>query len=571
MTASRPALSGLALALVALTGAAPATAADETLAPHLRKQGTATQLMVDGRPFLALSGELGNNSATSLDHVRPIWAQLVEGNLNSVLVAVSWAMVEPEEGGFDFSLVDGLIQEARNHRLRLVLLWFGSWKNGLSSYVPDWVKRDYERFPRIRINDGETLELLSTLAPASRDADAAAFAAFMRHLREVDGQDHTVVMVQIENEVGVLGDTRDRSDAANEAFRGPVPGALMDHIQQHDGHLVPELQEAWEAQGRKLAGSWEEVFGPGKPEDLRIPVRTLSPPLTPEEHKTAWRSVHFYTDELFMAWHYARYIGAMATAGKAEYPLPMFVNAWLQQRDHAWPGTYPSGGPSPQVLDVWRAAAPAIDILAPDLYAPEFDWWCQRYTRSGNPLFIPETRGGEAGAARVFLAVGQYDAIGFSPFFVERQTGAESPLARSYGHLAQMSHLILAHQGQGTMGAVLLDDDLEEQSVRVGDYTIKAERKTSSFFGSRKVDNAYGLFIAIGPSEYVVAGHGIIVRFEPNTPGPALAGLATVEEGTFSDGRWVPGRRLAGDDTDQGVNLRFLQPQIQRVTLYRYE
>ena len=200
--------------------------------PHLRKQGTATQLVADGKPFLALTGELGNNTASSLENMQPLWSRLVAGNLNCVLAAVSWAQLEPEEGHFDFALVDGLIQEARRNRLKLMFLWFGSWKNGLSSYPPLWVKQDYKRFPRIKIKDGKSIELLSTFGDASRDADARAFRALMRHIRETDDQ-HTVLMMQVENEVGVLRDSRDRSEAANKAFASLVPKELMDYLQKH--------------------------------------------------------------------------------------------------------------------------------------------------------------------------------------------------------------------------------------------------------------------------------------------------------------------------------------------------
>jgi beta-galactosidase GanA len=207
-------------------------AQDASGAPHLRKQGTATQLIVDGKPFLALAGELGNNSATSLENMEPVWPKIVAGNLNTALVGISWAQFEPEEGKFDYSLVDGVIAKARENNLHIIFLWFASWKNGTSSYPPIWVKRDYQRFPRIQINKGSTVsisgpvELLSTLGNATRDADAAAFGALMRHIKEVDGTRHTVLMMQVENEVGVLRDTRDRSAAANRAFAGHVPAEL---------------------------------------------------------------------------------------------------------------------------------------------------------------------------------------------------------------------------------------------------------------------------------------------------------------------------------------------------------
>jgi len=170
-------------------------------------------------------------------------------------------MFERSEGKFDYTLIDGLIQDARQQHLRLVLLWFGSWKNTSSSYAPDWVKKDFQRFPRIQIQGGKTIELLSTLSDANRDADARAFAALMRHIKEVDGQQHTVIMIQVENEVGMHGDSRDRSPAADKAFDGPVPKELMDYLQKHRDTLIPEFRQVWEAAGAKTSGTWEEVFG----------------------------------------------------------------------------------------------------------------------------------------------------------------------------------------------------------------------------------------------------------------------------------------------------------------------
>ena len=197
---------------------------------------------MDGEPYLALAGELGNNTATSLEHMQPIWPRLRSMNLNTVLPAISWALTEPEEGNYDFTLVDGLIEDARRHNMKLVPLWFGSWKNTWSSYAPEWVKRDFERFPRVRLANGSGTERLSPFSDANRDADARAFAALMRHIKEVDGDQHTVIMVQVENEVGVIPDARDHSEVANKAFNGPVPAELMDYLQKHKEILVPELR-----------------------------------------------------------------------------------------------------------------------------------------------------------------------------------------------------------------------------------------------------------------------------------------------------------------------------------------
>ena len=250
------------LALVAGWGqSGPAATTSASDIPHLRKQGTATQLIVDGRPFLVLGGELGNNTASSLEYMLGVWPKLIATKLNTVLAAVSWAQIEPEEGKFDFSVLDGVIRGARNHNLHLVLLWFGTWKNGKSTYPPDWVKRDFERFPHAHVAGGKTIEPLSAFSDATRDADARAFAALLRHVKAVDGREHTVIMLQVENEIGMPGNSRDRSPAADKAFAGQAPKELMDYLQAHKDTLIPEFRKVWEATGFKTAGTWEEVFG----------------------------------------------------------------------------------------------------------------------------------------------------------------------------------------------------------------------------------------------------------------------------------------------------------------------
>src|SRR3989442_4400448 len=126
----------------------------ENSLPHLRRQGTATQLVVDGKPFLILGGELGNSTSSSIEYMRPVWPKLVSLNLNTVLIPVYWELIEPVEGKFDFGLADGLIQEARRHQLRLVPLWFASWKNSMSCYSLGWLKMDQKPFPRSKESQG---------------------------------------------------------------------------------------------------------------------------------------------------------------------------------------------------------------------------------------------------------------------------------------------------------------------------------------------------------------------------------------------------------------------------------
>src|SRR5262249_26854963 len=158
------------------------------------------------------------------------------------------------------TLVDGLIRDARAQNLRLVFLWFGSWKNTWSSYAPDWVKRDFARFARVQLHNGSGTERLSPLSEANRDADAHAFAALMRRIREVDSGAHTVVMMQIENEVGVIPDPRDYSPAANAAYGQPVPRELLAYLQRNNETLDPEFRARWQATGFRDSGNWETVF-----------------------------------------------------------------------------------------------------------------------------------------------------------------------------------------------------------------------------------------------------------------------------------------------------------------------
>lgn len=285
--------------------------AQQNSAPHLEKRGSATQLIVDGKPFLILGGELHNSSSSSLEYMKPIWPRLAAMALNTVVTPLSWELIEPKEGTFDFSLVDGLLAQARNEHERIVFLWLASWKNGMSSYAPVWVKQDTRRFPRV-VEHGSEVEILSPAGNATQEADARAFAALMQHIKEVDSRDHTVLMMQVENEVGVLGDTRDHSDAANHAFDSPVPEELTRYLKAHHDTLYPRLQALWDANGDKTTGTWAQVFGNTE-----------------------------QADEIFMAWQYARFIQAVAAQGKAAYNIPMYVNTWLAG-DDSTPAPFPA-------------------------------------------------------------------------------------------------------------------------------------------------------------------------------------------------------------------------------------
>jgi len=427
-----------------------------------------------------------------------------------------------------------------------VFLWFGSWKNTYSSYVPAWVKSNTQRFPRVQTGDGRDTERLSPFSLANRDADARAFAALMRHVKETDGDARTVIMVQVENEVGAIPDSRDRSAAAEAAFAAAVPAELTSYMQQHRAALVPEFRAIWEANGGKTSGSWDEIFG-----------------------KSA------LTDDLFMSWNYATYINDVAAAGKAEYPLPMYLNAALIRPNYQ-PGQYNSGGPLPHSMDIWRAGAPSIDFLSPDIYLDDFADWCQKYIRPGNPLFIPEARGGAEGAANAFYALGQVSAIGFSPFAIDSEDAA--PIGDAYATLSRLTPVILEKQATDEIASVVLEGEAQREArVTLGDYTMTVTRSANATGdASASAARASALFLQTGPNEYIVAGSGnALVTFSASTPGLPIVGIESIDEEFFDGGQWVLGRRLNGDENSQGQVLKLnsddsAQGRIYRVRLYRY-
>lgn len=520
--------------------------------PALVKRGEATQMVVDGRPMLMLGGELSNSAASSPAYMAPAWPRLEDMGLNTVLAPVSWQLIEPTEGRFDFSTVDALLAGAREHRLHLVLLWFGAWKNSMSSYAPSWVKRDQRRFPRVRLPSGRGEEILSAFAPATLQADTRAFAALMAHLRQVDSTDRTVLMVQVENEIGMIPTAREHSEAADRAYAGAVPPVLTRYLAAHRESLVPSLRTRWESNGARTSGTWEQVFGPGAA-----------------------------TEEIFTAWHYARFVEALTRAGKRAYDVPMYVNAALNRPGKA-PGEYPSGGPLPHLLDIWMVGAPSLGLLAPDIYFRNFSDIVAHYDRPGNALFVPEQ--GRASTAELmanaFFAFGEHKAIGFSPFSIDSFGEADAgELRQAYSVLAALEPMILKAQAAGTIRAakppVSFDGSVDERPQQL---TLGAYRFTIGFIDpwtpreQQRPEEHVAMIVQTGPEEYWVAGRGAVLTFEPIGKGPPVAGIDTAWEEVVSDGALAPRRLLNGDETHQGRHIR-LPPgafTVQRVTLYRY-
>ncbi len=540
---------------VSAFGAAQTLKAD---IPHLDKRGNATQLIVDGHPHLTLGGELHNSSSSSVEYMKPVWPRLTALHLNTALLPVAWETIEPEEGKFDFRCVDGLLEGARANDLKIVFLWFGAWKNTFSSYVPAWVKTNTDRFPRVQMSDGRSTERLSPFSASVRDADAKAFAALMRHLREVDGDKHTVLLVQVENEVGVIPESRDHSAVANATFSAQVPSALTSYLETHKATLNPDLRAAWESAGAKTTGTWQQIFG--------------DTPLT---------------DDLFMAWQYATYIEKITFAGKAEYPLPMYANAALIRSNYQ-PGQYNSGGPLPHSMDVWRAGAPSLDFFSPDIYFNDFAQWAGAYARPDNPLFIPEAQGGTAGAANALYAFGRLSAIGFSAFGIDDQGNAPldlvgitnpaehpdtSALGYTYAEMAELAPLILEKQQTGSITAGLLEGEAQRSArVHIGEYIANITRAGGTATSGSRIGV---MFIQTAPNEFLVVASGDgQITFSTDRPGLPIVGIESIDEEYFENGAWSPRRRLNGDESSQGGALRVNASDgaqgTYRVRLYRY-
>ena len=516
--------------------------------PYLKQQGKVKQLYVHDKPYLILGGELGNSSSSSTEYMQPVWSKVKALNLNTILAPVYWELIEPEEGKFNFKLVDDLIRDARKNDIKLVLLWFGAWKNSMSCYAPYWVKKDQDRFPRAYSKSGAGQEILSPFNANTLNADIKVFKALMSHIKSIDAKEQTVLMIQVENEIGMLPDARDHSPSARVAFNKPIPAAFFSYLNSNKEKLMPEFKAAWAKNGCRSTGNWEVVFGKG-----------------------------LATDEIFMAWYYADFINKLTKAGKEGYDIPMYLNAALNYKKTAKPGEYPSAGPLPHIIDVWKAGAPTIDLLAPDFYNPDFKYWNDLYVRGNSTLFIPEIKFEQGVGGKAFNAIGHYHAIGFSPFSIENgDEKMNAEISQTYQVLNQIGPLILQHQGSATINGVLFDKTDEKQELRMGDYILTFSHDLSLGWSPKAKDETWPITgateIQLAKDEFIVAGTGVVATFKPLNE-KFNAGIASIDEGVFKDGKWIPGLRLNGDQSHQGRHLRIPEGSysIQKVKLYSYK
>ena len=546
--------------------------------PKLENKGDVAHLIVNGKPMLMIGGEMGNSSASTLDDVSRYFAHLNRLGLNTVLAPVSWELIEPQEGVFDMSTVDNLLTEARKNDLKVVVLWFGAWKNSMSCYAPEWFKRDTKRFPRAHTMDGMPVEEASSLSRNVLEADKKAFCKIMEYLRDND-KEQTVVMVQVENEIGMINVPRDYSDDATKLYNSPVPQSLTDYLNKNKKSLHPYISEKFKPMGKSQ--TWAEMFG----NDM-------------------------YAEEIFQTWTYAKYVEEIASAGRAIYDIPMYVNVALNSRGRK-PGEYPSGGPLAHLIDIWHCAAPSIDVLGIDLYDKGFKDWMAKYHLHNNPLFVPEIRLEDKDAMYALYVFGHHSAMGFCPFSIEyyplysTSKGADmsgmdlsqddqlnafslkadklSPLANSYRLLRQAEPLIIERQGTADMDGILLTNDEREQDIITPDgirLTIKHSYSLGWEPGAKDAEwpEAACIILRLGKEDYLVIGSGVVITYTDAKAekswkkGDKRIGLAKCESVKIQDGKMQVVRHLSGDQTHQGRHVRIPVGQfdIQHFRLYRY-
>ena len=509
------------LALLAL--AVPALVAAPM--PRLVKDNGGFQFMVDDRPFLVLGIQTANSSGYPGELERT-WPLAKRIHVNTVEIPIQWQTVEPVEGRFDFTVVDGLVAGARTHNLRLILAWFGGFKNGAMHFAPAWVKEDTKKYPRMIDQTGSPIRTLATQFEATQTADARAFAAFMRHLKELDGDQHTVIAVQVENEAGVLGTDRDHSANADQSMAQAVPA---------------EVRKAF---GKANSGTWSEVFGP-------------------------------YASETWAAYHQARYLERVAAAGKKEFPLPMFLNVWTDIQDGFYePGfSHPSGGATTRMLPLYKAIVPSIDWISPDIYKGSYVQYVEEatpYSRPDNPLLIPETGRDLGFCRRMFYAIGDLRGIGVSVFGVEGSREGDNAkvpeglgdLSATYGLLQAATPLLAESKKYGKLFSFVEEQGIATLVRDFGEFEAMAQfgRSNWGYGGARAggtpKTSGRVLIGQTGPQEFVIAGFDATINFRPKFGAAApRADFVSAEEGAYEGGVWKSRRQLSGDEIFFGLRL----------------
>lgn len=521
--------------------------------PRIETQNGRHALIVDGEPYLVL-GAQSNNSSSWPATLPQVWSAMDQLHINTLEIPIYWEQFEPQPGVYDYSVMDSIIKQARERNLRVILLWFATWKNGSNHYMPQWMKLKPDTYFNMVNKNGEPIDSPSPHAQATLEADIKAFSMFMNHLKEVDPQ-HTVIMVQVQNEPGSWGSVRDYSKDANKLFESKVP---------------KEALKAMEVSSNN-GGTWKQVFG---------------------EH----------AEEYFHVWHVASYIGQVASAGKAIYSLPLYVNGAIRNPINPGPPYYQVGGPNDNVLDLWKAAAPDIDLLAPDIYFKDTQTYLKSlevYSTKTNPLFVPETFWHEDFPKFFYAALGE-GAIGYAPFGLDDtrlRIGPDGkpmtskdmyePTALNFklfkpmadviaklnydGHIQTAIQLLPIDPEAEKGGAVDRENYVTDQTISLKSWDLNIafgtfDRMSRSSFQPKHPDGRL-LVAELDTNEFLLVGYHCRVMFEPSGKyADKPWWFLSVEEGHYENGTFVMDRILNGDQTDWGLN--FDTPKVLRVKLY---
>lgn len=394
----------------------------------------------------------------------------------------------------------------------------------------------------------ETSGVISIFHDECVKTDAKAFATLMKHLSEVDPS-RTVIMVQVENEVGFLRDSRDQSTTANDLFESPVPRDLVEYLKSDWDALLPDLKQNFPELERRvfsrsddaLDGSWNTVFGEG-----------------------------IHTNEIFTAYHYALFVERVAAAGRQAYDVPLFTNAWLPKPKPTstadgvisggrTPGEYPSGGPVPGVLDIWMKFAPTLDMVCPDIHSADYTLTSATYRHRGQALFIPEQKRDESGARRVWQSIGRFKGLGAGPFGIDTVEPEDACFTRHYKLLGSVSQLILkARTKPDSIFGFFFDDlgpDGEDPSPPITKAFGTYELTISRAFVFGKQGPGFGIIINNSPGKFLLIGMGFRVEFKSTSPRAEFTGILKFHEMRVVDastGELRKERSLNGDETRQG-------------------
>jgi len=490
----------------------PKESENEKPIAEIKKENGKYTFYADGEPFLVLGAQLWNSSSWH-EYLGKIWPQLKELGCNTLEAPVYWQDVEPVNGEFNFKNLDSLIYGARKNNLKLVVLWFGSYKNGSLEYTPTWVRENTEKYPRMLNASGEPVYVLSAISRENIEADKKAFVEMMKHIREIDSKERTVIMVQPENEPGSLQTDRDYSEEANELYFQNVPEELTNGL-------------------NRKQGNWDEVFG-------------------------------IEAAEAFNAYHIAKFINEIAAAGKKIYPVPMYINVWTKENYFWRPGEYPSGGPTSNMIDIWKIAAPEMFTLALDIYHQnyiDFIELCKKYKRDDNPLFLPEMGNGMNFARYQFYALADFDAIGIAPYGIDpfyidpRESRVKEtldtkfhPMAENYKMFNKISAKIIELQGTGKLMAAVEEHGLGEKLLHFENYDVLFQfgypnrNKNGQITGRTLIGQ-------LGEDEFLIAGFDAKFTFRPKyKSGFNNAEYVRAEEGYYENGEWHTLRLWNGD------------------------